>query len=319
LRSPIEFVEKVYRDVEDFLSTKNKAAKRFRDFVGQFKGVEIKGFKFPTELTSHWKTLLENMIADLHEHQEGTLLFQWDEMPMMVENIKQDHGEKAAMELLDTLRALRHTYPRIRMIYAGSIGLHHVVTTLKRAGYANSPINDMKIIEVPPLTEGDARLLVMRLMAGEDLRVRDNEQIATCIAQAADCVPFYVHHIVDRLVGYDGEVDEKAVEKAVSGCLCDAQDAWDMGHYRKRIDTYYPEKERPVALTLLDTLADSELLTLEEWLNLLASKVEPFERESALAVVQALKQDHYVVQEEEGRCRFYLPLIRRWWRMSRRL
>jgi len=70
---------------------------------------------------------------------------------MMLENIQQDHGEATAMELLDSLRAFRQTYRSLRMIYTGSIGLHHVIGSLRTMGYTNAPKNDMATIHVPPL------------------------------------------------------------------------------------------------------------------------------------------------------------------------
>ncbi|MEZ5602385.1 MAG: hypothetical protein R3F36_16280 [Candidatus Competibacteraceae bacterium] len=42
------------------------------------------------------------------------------------------------MDLLDTLRGLRQTHANLRMIYTGSIGLHHIVTALREEGYVNS-------------------------------------------------------------------------------------------------------------------------------------------------------------------------------------
>ncbi len=55
------------------------------------------------------------------------------------------------MEMLDTLRALRQTYPQLKMVYTGSIGLHHVVAKLKKLGYNNVPTNDMYPYELQPL------------------------------------------------------------------------------------------------------------------------------------------------------------------------
>jgi hypothetical protein len=61
----------------------------------------------------------------------------------MLANIRDREGEQTAMEVLDTLRALRQTNSALRMIITGSIGLYHVITSLKDKNYANSPINDM--------------------------------------------------------------------------------------------------------------------------------------------------------------------------------
>jgi hypothetical protein len=41
-------------------------------------------------------------------------------------------GDESAMELLDTLRSIRQMYPAVRMVYTGSIGLHHVIGSLRK-------------------------------------------------------------------------------------------------------------------------------------------------------------------------------------------
>lgn len=69
----------------------------------------------------------------------------------MLDNIckQQGEGEAAAMQILDVLRALRQQpNSRLRMVLTGSIGLHHVVSMLRQKGDPNSPINDMRRIEV---------------------------------------------------------------------------------------------------------------------------------------------------------------------------
>lgn len=318
LRSPLEFAQSVYEDVEKFLTGKHRVTKRAHDFIVQLGGVQVDKLKLPTVLAPHWKTLLEKTVEDLTEHRDGSVVFFWDEMPMMLENIRQDHGEKTAMEVLDVLRALRQTYPAVRMVYTGSIGLHHVVTALKRSGYANSPTNDMKVMDVPPLMEVDAQQLALMLLAGENIAAANPEATAHEIAKSADNVAFYIHHVVDRLTNWPGEINSKAVQEVVSAFLMDAQDAWDMRHYRKRIDTYYLPAEQPLALRLLDVCAKAEQpLAQADVLNGLSSQIEISDEEQARTVLDSLLRDHYLTRQMDGTYQFYLPLIRRWWRMER--
>ena len=84
---------------------------------------------------------------------------------MMLDNIKQDSGEKVAMEVLDTLRSLRQmsgnqSPSKLRMVFTGSIGLHHVISSLKQAGYANAPTNDLNAAVRYRETKGDKRALL---------------------------------------------------------------------------------------------------------------------------------------------------------------
>jgi hypothetical protein len=324
LRSPLEFVETVFQDVEGYLSGLQRTAKRTHQFLKQLNGAEFSGFKLPNIAASHWKTLLTKTLEDLIEHQERTLIFFWDEMPMMLDNIKQDSGEKVAMEVLDTLRSLRQmsgnqSSSKLRMVFTGSIGLHHVISSLKQAGYANAPTNDMYIEELPPLSLTDAQKLALKLLAGEEIPTDDIQGTAKAIAKAVDGIPYYIHHVVDRLKWTYGKANPAIISKFVDACLTDSLDRWDMSHYRQRIDVYYESDKRPFVLNLLDILAvANQPLQSNDLFNRLKSHVETEDSEMVRDVLTLLQRDHYVIQKSDG-YRFRFPLIGRYWRLHRGL
>jgi hypothetical protein len=259
-------------------------------------------------------------VEDLLEQQDVQVIFFWDEMPLMLDNIKQDNGEKTAMEVLDTLRSLRQMYPGLRMVYTGSIGLHHVVSSLKKAGYANAPTNNMDIVDVPPLSTEDAQELARRLLEGERIAVADSQTLSISIAQAVDGVPFYIHHVVDGLKWWNGEINVAAVAAVVNTCLSDPNSRWNMDHYRKRLDTYYAPGECALALNLMDVLAISEqALTFDALFRQPLSRIKIKERDTAREILTLLQRDHYIIQQPDGAYRFRFPLIRRWWRLHRGL
>jgi len=325
LRSPLEFVETLFQDVEGYLSGLQRTAKRTRQVLNQVGGAEFNGFKLPNIAASHWKTLLTKTIEDLIEHQERTLIFFWDEMPMMLDNIKQDSGEKVAMEVLDTLRSLRqmsgnHSSSKLRMVFTGSIGLHHVIGSLKQAGYANAPTNDMYIEELPPLLPIDAQELAHGLLAGEEIPTDDIQGTAKAIAKAVDGIPYYIHHVVDRLKWTYGKANPGIITKFVDACLTDSLDRWDMSHYRDRIDVYYESDKRPFVLNLLDILAvANQPLQFNDLFNRLKAHVVTEDSEMVRDVLTLLQRDHYIIQKSDGTYRFRFPLIRRYWRLHRGL
>lgn len=331
LRSPAQFVETVYADVEAFLTVRQKAMTQVSAFLSKLGGGEAAGVKLPKIAETHWQMLLAKIVEDLSQHRTETIVFFWDEMPMMLENIKQDHGEKTAMEVLDTLRALRQTYPQtLRMVYTGSIGLHHVFGALQQAGYTNAPINDMKQINVPPLDTKDAEGLVLLLLEGEGLVTDDlpgRLEAARVIARSVDNVAFYIHHVVDHFVLSDQAITPATIQATVRGYLRGAQDDWAMQHYRTRITNYYqrqPQQEA-IALRLLDIVATaSGPLTQSEAFNLLGAGMA-YNAKEARNVLTLLLRDHYLIRSEDAKeaakeqITFYLPLIGQWWRMDRGL
>lgn len=161
---------------------------------------------------------------------------------------------------------------KLRMVFTGSIGLHHVITSLKRAGYANAPTNDMYIEDVPPLSLIDAQELALRLLAGEKILTDDNQATAEAISKAVDCIPYYIHHVIDQIKWSDGRVNSVTITDFVDTCLTDLLNRWDMQHYRERIDVYYESDKRPFALNLLDIWAvTNQPLRFDDLFNRLKS------------------------------------------------
>ena len=319
IHTPLEFAELVFADVEAFLSTKKRNTTRTRKFLSELKGAEFKNLvKFPEVAAPFWKDLLTSIIADLMEEQEAMLIFQWDEIPMMLDNIKKGSGENVAMEILNTLRALRQMHPRLRMVYTGSIGLHHVLTALRAAGYSNAPINDMYVEEVPPLAPEDASELARRLLHGTKIEAKDAEAVAEAIAQGVDFIPFYIHHVVRQLKSAKGTADVGTVETIISRGLTDPQDRWQLRHYIDRLSSYYSADKVPLALAVLDVLAFADAaMPFVEVFNRLKSRIITADKEQTRALLSLLERDHYLTQETDGNYRFYFPLIQRYWRLQR--
>ncbi|NER39732.1 MAG: ATP-binding protein [Oscillatoria sp. SIO1A7] len=318
VRSPLEFVQAVLQDVEEYVSKLRQNAGRARKLVSQLGGTEVAGIiKLPSVAAPHWKSLLEETIRDLVENQEKKVILFWDEMPYMLGNI----GDEAAMEVLDTLRSLRQTHTEeLRMVFSGSIGLHHAIEKLRESGYANSPINDMYIEDLPPLSDKKARELAYRLLTGEGVSTSSNQKIAEAIAKAVDNIPYYIHHLIARLALHPKVVDEATVRKMVDATLSDPNNRWYMSHYRDRIDTYYDDEKRPYALVMLDILAVAEKpLLFKELLERVKSETGSGDREIALTVFQLLQQDYYIIQRPNGQIFFRYPLIQRYWQLSRGL
>ena len=333
IATPIDFVERVYRDVEGHLHLLKRAAGRTSALLKQLAGGEIAGvLKFPEAARAHWKPLLESTLHDLAEHQDRLVVLFWDELPAMLKSIADNAGEPVAMEMLDTLRGLRQMYGRLRMVYSGSIGLHHVTAALREAGHGNDATNDMRIVEVPELDLEHACFLAQALIDGERLQCEDPNTTAEVIARATDCIPYYIHSVVAAMKDRGDMADSKLAEQIVAEALVDDQDRWHLQHFRDRLKQYYGEDRLPVVLALLDELAVAEEpVTFDRLSSSLATALNPDtnpavgrilggDRELLLQILTLLQRDHYIRREAtDGTYGWRFPLIQRWWRIHRSL
>lgn len=320
IHSAQEFAELVYDDVQAFLGTKEKAKNFIRRFFEENE-TDYVNFKGRT-----WKKLLTSAIEDLMQAPgSDRLVFFWDEMPYMLESIRRHDGPRVAAEVLDTIRSLRTEQDKFRVVFTGSIGLHHILGRLSAAGIPTSAKNDMYPVTVTPLAPCDAEQLAADLLRGEGISCDDPAGAAATIAEQVDYFPFYIHHVVAGLRIEQLPATPAGIRDYVARQLVDAADPWQLAHYRTRLATYYPDQgDADHVAIVLDALAQTvgpaDSLSVDEILNGAADRGAALkDRNDLLRLLRLLDADHYLARDPGGEYRFRFPLIRRWWKLDRGL
>ena len=319
ISSPEEFVERLYSDVKEVLDRGDRAKLQFDRLLVKLGGAEIWKVKLP-ELKQRWKDLLGTLIDDVCRAESRTVVFFWDELPLFIHDVNREAGERAAMEVLDVLRSLRHHHDRLRMVFTGSVGLHLVLKDLRKEGYASAPTNDLRTIEVPPLEPEDGAHLARLLIDGEGLVCQeDHDRVAHWISEAAGHIPFYIHWLVARLVAAGVPVSGEAVNSHLQLLISDPDDPADFGYYRRRLDTYYERCEVVLALAALDAVAArQEPLGFDGLLNLVRHRQPSAQPEALREVLQLLERDHYLVRSPStGEYGFRHSPVQQWWKFAR--
>ena len=181
----------------------------------------------------------------------------WDEFPLMLHNLqRQRKGHDAAIHLLDHLRALRLARAdRLRFLFTGSIGLHLVLRSLREAGNANDPVNDMLSLTVPPMARSDTCQLAEALLAETSAVPPQIPDLAAQIADQVGGFPYYIHHMVDQLDQLRRPPDHGDVASAVDHLVYDSHDPANFNYYVTRLSSYYSDADRSLALIVLDVIA----------------------------------------------------------------
>jgi hypothetical protein len=325
VHSAAEFAELIYRAAMEHLPTWSKHCRRAGEFLARFGGTEIGSIRFPEKKDrpeGYWKTLLTHVIEDLVKYQSAEdkrIVFFLDELPWMITAIAQRERAETATEVLDLLCALRQssaTGASFRVILCGSIGLHHVLATLKRGRHSNEPVNDIIAIEVPPLSQPDAVTLTQLLLKGEGLAVEP--AAITYIAQQTGGFPYYIHWIIAELRKAGQKVTVEGVTHVVTQLLTAAHDPCNFRHFRERIDGYYPAEQKAV-LAMLDHAAKADApLSVAELINV-AKSAQNIDDERARELLRLLTVDHYLIRDGAGHVLFRHVLLRQWWILDRGL
>jgi hypothetical protein len=243
------------------------------------------------------------------------MVFFWDEVPYLLDNIQKREGPVVAMEVLDALRALgRHD--RIRLVLTGSIGIHHVLGGLKKEGYNGSPFNRMDLIQPGPLAPGDGVQLAAALLSGSGIRCVDPEECAQAASEVVGHVPFYLHRLISRLPK-GASTTAASIGELLDQQITSRNNDWDLQHYRDRLKIYCGDQER-LALCILDLVAAGGDVTFQTLRKRVNAKI-PTDDESLRALLGLLELDHYLRRTPKNGYCFHLNLIRRWWCLSRNL
>jgi len=315
--SPGEFIEAIYSDLIPVLSRGERAKQRFFAALKALGDVQIKDIKMP-KFQPHWKSLLTDVISDAVEAHKGRFVFFWDEMPLFIYNVAKMCGSQEAMALLDTLRSVRQNYPTVRMVFTGSVGMHQVVQTLRKDGYANAPTNDMAIVEVPPLAPDAAKGLAIALLSGEKIKATDGaDAVASAISDAASNIPFYIHTIVARIRDDTHSIDSAGAIAYADRLIKDSNDPADFGYYVKRLTTYYESGEAQLALIILDILAAANNPPVFTELSAAVNHVRQVSDERIRQMLETLLKDHYIRRNDASQYSFRYNIVQKWWKYAR--
>lgn len=320
--SPEEFVRALVADTELALPgvLKPSFGSRLRRSGLRKVGVSPVSVEFDPPTEESWKDVAAHAIAVLDREPDISVVLLWDEVPHMVANVRDNRGPHVARDLLDVLRTARESSERLRMVFSGSIGLHHVVHDLRAAGGMWAPTHDMLPMDLPPLRVEDAAYLACELLRNERVACDDADAVAAAIAGAVDCVPYYVHHTVNQLMTRQraatcGPVTVALVRDVVTASLEDPLDPWQLHHYVDRVESYYG-RERDYVKALLDLIAAAPTpLSIPEIEAGIGAHVAPPSTERLRDLLQLLCKDHYLRGGPEFA--FRLELVRRVWRARR--
>ncbi|MFN5314487.1 MAG: hypothetical protein ACK5FF_08535, partial [Planctomyces sp.] len=163
--------------------------------------LQHRSLRFTADSPQRWTVVLDQVLSELCQHApHRKLLLLLDELPYMLQRFAADGCPGDALLLLDCLRAARQKYAGLRMIFAGSIGLHHVLHELRQQTLASEPVNDMPAVEIRGLEPAAGCLLARQLLT-------------------ADSDPWEMEHFRSRLPVYYRSAVSDANGRQIPDCL----------------------------------------------------------------------------------------------------
>ncbi len=321
VHSIAELIRSIYGAAGQSSGTPPDLKSRFAKWSGLLPS-KIAGVDLPT-VDSTWQVLLSDAFDRLIDIADNRIvLMLWDEFPLMLHNLQRTVGSDMAMQLLDHLRALRSDRAdRLRFLFTGSIGLHLVLRSLRKAGNTNDPVNDMLSLTVPPMVHRDTCDLAAALLRETRAVPAQIPDLASRIAGEVGGFPYYVHHVVDQLDQLRRPPVLDDVSAIVDRLIYDSHDPANFNYYVNRLSSYYTAGERSLALAVLDTMAgQSSPVPVPELLNLCKHRDPSLADEQLREILTVLIEDHYIEPKKGAggaACDFRWQLVKKWWKERR--
>jgi hypothetical protein len=282
-----------------------KAKGVLQNFLERVKRVKVAGLEIETAIPGtkpSYFEAFEQLLRDL-DTEQTTIVVMVDEFPVAVENIVKAKDEKFAVQFLHANRALRQrAQSGIRFIYTGSIGLPNVARKLDPA----PTINDLNIVEIPPLTTEEALDMSRKIFAEYHLTV-DESILRYMLDKIQWLMPFFIQLVIQLLID-ESESDNTSINQ-------DMVDKVLLKAANHRNNVYFASYYDRLAKTLPTEQCETARAILAEIAGKGQAERNTFSQANAQVVLETLEYDGYI-HEQGGTFRFNSPILRMWWQKN---
>jgi len=305
-----ELYQRLWQLILEKLSSKKKITERFATWLNakRIKSVSLEGqFEIEDKESDHKTTLLA-LVKQLGDEQMKVVLM-LDEFPEVVSRVHKGEGPEAAIDLLHTLREMRQTeaFKHFALVLAGSIGLHHVVSKLDRPKL----INDLRDIDVPPLTDNEGNDLLELILANASIQLAQDVRDHVLLT-VGTLLPYHIQLLVADLDAIARRSDTVEVTTAMVDHAANSVIARNdkFADWEQRLVDYLDPEDCDYCKALLTICAHKGAYRIQEAFNL-ASRMKTATGYKVL-IDDVLERDGYILQHE-GSISFRSPFLRRWW------
>jgi len=283
--------------IGSLLKQSEKAQSAFKSFTDKIKKIKLFNVEIETKevIPFSYREEFDQLMKDIDEDQFKIILL-IDEFPIAVEQIAKKIDNAAAVNFLHINRGLRQRAKKgIQFIYTGSIGLPNIAGKLD----ATLTVNDLNIVEVPPLTKMEGVEFAKRIF--DHYKIQYEEAIIIAMLEEIKwLMPFFI-----QLIAYEGTTENISLQKVreVIDKASNHRNNIYFKNYYSRIKKSLTKAESDLALHILSTVAAKNEVPANSFK----------EQANAVSILEILEFDGYI-NEYQGKYRFNSPILQRWWK-----
>ena len=185
--------------VSRLIKASEKAQNIFSRLAEHIKKIKVWNLEVETQSKEQpkYSEEFEKLTRDL-DTSDFKIVMLIDEFPVALERIEKTAGVEAAREFLHINRSIRQRAKQgLLFVYTGSIGLPNIARKLN----ATATINDLNVIEVPPLTLKQAKQFAQLLL--KNYKVKTRPRVTDYMLKRLHwLMPFFIQLIIQMSVSY---------------------------------------------------------------------------------------------------------------------
>lgn len=288
--------------VTKFMKASKKTRSLFEDFADHVKKIKVWGIEVETQASEQpkYSKEFETLMSSL-DTTSFTIVLLVDEFPVTVEQIEKKHGIDESRRFLHMNRSIRQRAKRgIQFLYTGSIGLPNIARKLD----ATATINDLNVVEVPPLSRKEASDFIRKLLRNYSIK-SEKGTIPYILDKLRWLMPFFIQLVVQMLIDESEITGEPIKPDTVDKVFDKASNHRNniyFENYYSRLDKSLVKEEAKLAKMILSKIATENEVALD------AFKKE----KNAAAVLEILEFDGYI-NMNGGFYSFNSPILKNWW------
>ena len=297
----------------DFIKRSQKVVSFLEQHLPSIKKIGVDGVEFGLKEEHDYYEMLKRILQSETDKTEK-LVVMIDEFPETLENIVNDEGASPGRHFLQSNRELRQDpeiSKNIVFIYTGSIGLENVVSKLN----AMSTINDLKRLQIPPLTETETKQLLSLLEKNKSFKLADT--VKDYIIQKIEwLIPFYIQLVFEQMGHICREtrlvnVTDETVDRALNNML---EQRNHFEHWHTRLRAVLPSNQYKFVKDVLNIAAENGSVHRNEIIDCAVKYQLENEYKDLLS---RLVYDGYINNHDDLKVyRYNSPILKLWWRQN---
>jgi len=314
IKSEAEFYKRFYELMVQCLSTFEKTTTWFKKLWQEHKieEVSIDGkIKFK-DGTIDFLEEINLLILKLNSKEIKIVLF-IDELPEVLHKLYKTNKQEEAASILKNIRNWRQKekVQNLRLVFAGSIGLHYVVKTIEGR---TTDTNDLNPINFEALTTAEAKQYI-QWATGNNATVQYDEALTThLMSKIQYYVPYFINLMLDEINktarrNNNAVISNAEIEKAFESVVKASDHFKD---WKNRLFDYMDSSDANFLNEILIHIAHKNHISLQKIHDIAVSHNKVNDR---MDMIDGLEKDGYIT-EQKGKYIFLSPFLKAFWKRN---